>query len=147
MNFRINWEALGIGASLACAIHSQYYFFLFTDNIFLEIFLLGSAFVIGFSTLWHGYKKHHHHWGTLVPFTFGMLLFTINQFVIFPYSSFVFVIPAVIAVISAHILNHRFCREANHCHVRLQSLTAFFQNQAFSISKQFNEFKTTAIFT
>jgi membrane protein YdbS with pleckstrin-like domain len=84
--------------------------------VFVEVLLLGAAFVIGFSTLWHGYKKHHHHWGTLVPFSVAMALFTANQFVKFPYSAFVFVVPAVVLILTAHMLNHRFCREANHCH-------------------------------
>lgn len=126
MNFRINWEALGIAASVACAIHCAVVPLFITSlplfgvniihNVFVEVLLLGAAFVIGFSTLWHGYKKHHHHWGTLVPFSVAMALFTANQLVKFPYSSFVFVVPAVVLIITAHMLNHRFCRKANHCH-------------------------------
>ncbi len=128
MNLRINWEALGIAASVACAIHCAVVPLLITSlplfgvnlvhNMFIEILLLGSAFVIGFKTLWHGYKKHHHHWATLIPFSAGMILFTINQFVHFPYSSFVFVIPAATAVVSAHLLNHRLCKKTGHCHVK-----------------------------
>jgi hypothetical protein len=126
MNFRINWEALGVAASVACAIHCAVVPLFITSlplfgvniihNVFVEVLLLGVAFIIGFVTLWHGYKKHHHHWGTLVPFSVGMALFTANQFVKFPYSSFVFVVPAVGLIITAHLLNHRFCRKANHCH-------------------------------
>jgi hypothetical protein len=126
MNMRINWEALGIAASVACAIHCAVVPLFITSlplfgvniihNVFLEVLLLGTAFVIGFTTLWHGYKKHHHHLGTLVPFSAGMLLFTLNQFIKFPYSAFVFVVPAVALIITAHLLNHRFCKKANHCH-------------------------------
>ena len=126
MNFRINWEALGITASVACAIHCAVLPLFITSlplfgvniihNLFVEVLLLGSAFVIGFTTLWHGYKKHHHHWATLILFSLGMILFTLHQFIKFPSSTFLFVTPATVAVITAHILNHRYCRVANHCH-------------------------------
>lgn len=126
MNFRINWEALGIGASVACAIHCAVVPLFISSlplwginivhNLFIEVLLLGSAFVIGFSTLWHGYKKHHHHITSLVLFSFGMVLFTINQLILFPYSSFLFVIPAVAFIVAAHFLNHRYCTIAKHCH-------------------------------
>ncbi len=126
MNFRINWEALGIAASVACAIHCAVLPLFLTGlplfginiihNIFVEVLLMGLAFFIGFSTLWHGYKKHHQHWATLIPFSSGMILFTLNQFFTFPYSSFLFVIPAASLVIIAHLLNHRYCREADHTH-------------------------------
>lgn len=126
MNFRINWEALGVGASIACAIHCAVIPLFITSlplwginivhNLFIEVLLLGSAFVIGFSTLWHGYKKHHHRATSLILFSAGMVLFTINQFVLFPYSSFIFVIPAVALIIAAHFLNHRYCTIAKHCH-------------------------------
>lgn len=126
MNFRINWEALGVGASIACAIHCAVIPLFISSlplwginivhNLFIEVLLLGSAFVIGFSTLWHGYKKHHHRVTSLILFSAGMVLFTINQFILFTYSSFIFVIPAVALVIAAHFLNHRYCTIAKHCH-------------------------------
>jgi hypothetical protein len=126
MNFRINWEALGVGASIACAIHCAVLPLFITSlplfginiihNLFVEVLLLGAAFLIGFSTLWHGYKKHHHRLQTLVLFSAGMILFAIHQFVKFPFSSFVLIIPAIILVLSAHFLNHRYCKQANHCH-------------------------------
>ncbi|MFN5134212.1 MAG: MerC domain-containing protein [Chitinophagaceae bacterium] len=126
MNFRINWEALGVGASLACAIHCAVLPLFMSSlplfginiihNIFVEVLLLGSAFVIGFTTLWHGYKKHHHKITTLVLFSAGMLLFTINQFVSFNHSKLILITPAVVLVIAAHFLNHRYCVESKHCH-------------------------------
>jgi MerC mercury resistance protein len=126
MNFRINWEAMGVGASIACAIHCAVLPLFITSlplfginiihNILVEILLLGFAFVIGFTTLWHGFKKHHHKPATLVLFSLGMILFTINQFVQFSFSTFLLVIPAVVFIVSAHVLNHRFCKQANHCH-------------------------------
>lgn len=126
MHYRINWEALGIGASLACAIHCAVLPLFISSlplwginivhNVFVEVLLLGSAFAIGFSTLWHGYKKHHHRYTSLLLFCAGMILFTVNQFVAFSYSTFLLIAPAVILVIAAHFLNHRYCTIAKHCH-------------------------------
>lgn len=126
MNFKINWEALGIGASLACAIHCAILPLFMSSlplfgvnivhNLFVEVLLLGTAFIIGFTTLWHGFKKHHHRVAALVLFCAGMLLFTINQFVAFSFSTFLLVLPAVALIISAHFLNHRYCTIAKHCH-------------------------------
>jgi hypothetical protein len=126
MNFRINWEALGVVASVACAIHCAILPLFITslplfginiiDNILIEVLLLGTAFAIGFSTLWHGYKKHHHRITTLVLFSAGMVLFTLNQFVKFPFSALLFTTPAIFLVVTAHFLNHRYCKAANHCH-------------------------------
>jgi len=126
MNFRINWEALGVGASIACAIHCAVLPLFITSlplfginiihNIFVEVLLLGAAFIIGFTTLWHGYKRHHHKPATLILFSLGMALFTMNQFVRFSFSTFLLIIPAVVLVVTAHFLNHRFCKQAKHCH-------------------------------
>lgn len=124
MNFRINWEALGIGASIACAIHCAVVpLFISTlplfgvnlvHNMAIEVLLLGSAFLIGFATLRTGYKKHSRI-RPIAFFSLGMILFTINQFVVFPYSSFLFVIPAAALVVAAHIFNHRYIAEAGAC--------------------------------
>ena len=126
MNFRINWQAMGIGASIICAIHCAITPLLLSSlplfgvnlvhNIWVELLLLAVAFVIGLSTLWHGYKRHHHKILTLGVFSLGILLFVLHQFIEFPYSTWVFIVPGVVAILSAHLLNHRFCRQANHCH-------------------------------
>ncbi|HEX4959172.1 MAG TPA: MerC domain-containing protein [Lacibacter sp.] len=126
MNFRINWEALGVGASIACAIHCAVLPLFITSlplfginiihNVFVEVLLLGAAFVIGFTTLWHGYKRHHHKSVTLILFSLGMALFTINQFIQFSFSTFLLIAPAVTLVVAAHFLNHRYCKQAKHCH-------------------------------
>jgi hypothetical protein len=126
MNYRINWEALGIGASLACAIHCAVLPLFMSSlplfgvnivhNLFVEVLLLGTAFIIGFTTLWHGYKKHHHRTSSLILFSTGMLLFATNQFIVFSFSTFLLVIPAVVFIIAAHFLNHRYCTIAKHCH-------------------------------
>ena len=126
MGFRINWQALGISASLICAIHCALMPLLVTslplfgvnliENIWVEISLLVFAFVVGFYSLWHGYRKHHHRIVTLLIFTAGITLFVVHQFVEVPYYGITLILPGVFAVLTAHYLNYRLCRKANHCH-------------------------------
>jgi hypothetical protein len=126
MGFRINWQALGISASLICAIHCALMPLLVTslplfgvnliENIWVELALLLFAFVVGFYSLWHGYRRHHHRIITLLIFSAGITLFVVHQFVEVPYYGITLILPGVISVLSAHYLNYRLCRKANHCH-------------------------------
>src|SRR3954470_20562384 len=69
-NFKINWDALGITASLACAIHCALLPLIFTslpvfgfniiENKVFEIIMVLVAFAVGIYSLFHGWKKHHH---------------------------------------------------------------------------------------
>lgn len=124
MKMRINWDAVGISASLACAIHCALLPLFLTslplfgiNIIHNEIFEAGMillAFGIGTYSLYHGLKKHHHRWLPLIIFIFGFLLLVIKEFVI-AYETWL-LIPAVMLIVAAHLLNYRFCRMANHCH-------------------------------
>src|SRR5690606_10736284 len=77
--FRINYDALGITASLACAIHCAILPLVLTSlpvfginiihNYFFEYCMIGLTFVVGMYALYHGYKKHHHK--TLPVFFFS----------------------------------------------------------------------------
>lgn len=126
MSLKINWEAMGVAASVACAIHCALMPLLisslpllgvsFVHNRWVEIILLAAAFIIGISTLWHGFKKHHHKYTSLVLFTIGIGLFVVHQFVDLGSFGIVLVLVGITAIISAHFLNHRACRLANHCH-------------------------------
>jgi hypothetical protein len=86
------------------------------ENIWVEISLLLFAFVVGFYSLWHGYRKHHHRVVTLIIFSIGITLFVVHQFVEVPYYGFTLILPGVVAVLTAHYLNYQLCRKANHCH-------------------------------
>jgi hypothetical protein len=128
MGIKINWHALGISASIICAIHCAIAPLLLSslplfgvniiENIWVEFLLLGTAFVIGFTTLWHGYRKHHHTLGPLLLFSFGMICFSAHQMGLMKYAAWVLVLPGVLAIIAAHWLNYRKCRTANHCHTQ-----------------------------
>jgi len=124
MKIQINWNALGISAGLACAIHCALLpLFISTlplfginilDNIYFEAGMILVALLIGGFTLWHGYKKHHHKLSPLFLFIAGMLLLTIKHF----FTDYIFwlIIPSSIFIILAYYLNWTFCRKAKHCH-------------------------------
>src|SRR5207249_10108720 len=124
MKVRINWDAIGISASLACAIHCALLPLFLTSlplfginiikNQSFEIGMILLAFSIGVSALYHGYKKHHHKWIPLIVFSVGLLFLVMKQFIIV-YEPWL-LIPAVSMIITAHLLNFRFCRQAHHCH-------------------------------
>ncbi len=124
MKFRINWDALGITASVACAIHCAVLpLFLASlplfginiiENMAFEIGMIALAFVIGSYALWHGYKSHHH---SLLPFwlfTLGISFLVLKQ--IFLEYHLLLLAPAVVLIVLGHVLNYRFCRVHNHAH-------------------------------
>ncbi|MFN5422999.1 MAG: MerC domain-containing protein [bacterium] len=122
--FKINYDALGIAASIACAIHCAILPILLTslpvlginiiNNIWFEIGMILLAAAIGFYSLRHGYIKHHHKKLPVVLFAVGILLLIVKQ--IFHAQQLLFLIPAVALIISAHLLNFRECSKANKCH-------------------------------
>lgn len=126
MNFRINWQALGVAASVACAIHCAMMPLLitalpligsgfFASKLF-EALLLFFAFVIGVYGLSHGYRKHHHRLVPLVVFSTGMVLFGLHQWFSFTLAGWLLMISGSAFILLAHVLNFRLCRKANHCH-------------------------------
>lgn len=121
---KINWDALGITASVACAIHCALLPLflsslpLFGVNIihnpFFESGMVVLAFCIGAYSLYHGYKKHHHSGLPFLLFSIGMILLVFKLF--FTAHEIWLLIPAVVLIISAHFLNFRFCRVHAHAH-------------------------------
>ncbi|MDP4262704.1 MAG: MerC domain-containing protein [Bacteroidota bacterium] len=124
MKIRINWDTLGITASLACAIHCALLPLFLTSlplfginiihNLFFETGMVTLAFCIGSYSFYHGYHKHHHNPTPFMLFGAGMCLLVMKLFFI-QYETWLLV-PAVTLIISAHILNFRFCRIHNHAH-------------------------------
>jgi MerC mercury resistance protein len=121
---KINWDALGITASLACAIHCAILPLVLTslpifginiiDNFSFEVIMIFLAFCIGAYSLYHGWKKHHHSKQPIIMFTVGILLLLAKQ--IWHQYQFYFLVPAVLLIITAHITNYRSCRVHNHAH-------------------------------
>jgi hypothetical protein len=124
MRMKINWDAMGIGTSIACAIHCAFLpLFLnslplfginLIDHLGFEIFMIVLAFVIGAYSLYHGYLKHHHSFLPLIIFCCGFAFLVLKQFFV-QYETWL-LIPAVIGIIAAHVMNYRSCRVHDHAH-------------------------------
>jgi hypothetical protein len=122
--FKINYDALGIAASIACAIHCAVLPLVISslpilginiiNNFWFEIFMILLAMSIGLHSLTHGFKKHHHRLLPIVVFIIGIVLLLVKQ--VFHQYQIWFLVPAVILIVSAHFINYRQCRIADHCH-------------------------------
>ena len=122
--FKINYDALGIAASIACAIHCAILPLVLTslpvlginiiNNLYFEIGMILLAMMIGIYSLNHGFRKHHHKRYPIYMFVGGMIFLILKQ--ILHEHQLWFLIPAVILIVTAHYLNYRNCRKANHCH-------------------------------
>jgi hypothetical protein len=124
MKARVNWDALGIATSIACAIHCALLPLFLSSlplfginiihNIFFEAGMVTLAFCIGCYSLLHGFRKHHHRFLPLAVFAAGFIFLVVKQFFVH-YETWM-LIPAAGFIITAHLLNYLFCRRANHCH-------------------------------
>jgi hypothetical protein len=122
--FKINWDAMGVTVSVACAIHCAIlplaisslplFGINIIENPLFEYGMIALAFVVGSYSLYHGFKKHHHSWLPFILFSFGMFFLIIKQ--IFHNWHLYLLIPAVVLIILSHFLNYKFCRRHNHAH-------------------------------
>lgn len=124
MGRKINLDFIGIGASLACAIHCALLPLLLTtlplfgmniiENEVFEYFMIFLAFLIGAVSLYHGYRRHHHSYRPLIYFGIGIILLLIKQ--VFHEYQLLILPLALFFIISAHLMNHRACRVHDHGH-------------------------------
>ena len=124
MKQKINWDALGITASLACAIHCALLpLFLSSlplfgvniiQNAYFEAGMVVLAFCLGAYSFYHGFRRHHHNRLPFILFAAGIILLVLKLFFI-QYENWLLV-PAVALIVSAHFLNFKFCRVHNHAH-------------------------------
>ena len=125
---RINLDALGIGASLACAVHCALLPLLLTvlpllgshmlENKKLEYGLLSFSFLIGCASLGRGYFRYHRRMAPLLIFAAGFILLVAGHFLA-EGSSWgpVIIFPGAAGITGAHILNMRRCKQcATHKH-------------------------------
>jgi hypothetical protein len=120
MNIKLNWDALGIGTSILCAIHCALLpvllgsFPVFGVNIIhnlaFEWGMIAIAFVVGSYSLFHGYIKHHRNLVPVLIFTIGFVFLLLKQF--FTEYETVLLIIAVCFIISAHYYNYRLCHRS-----------------------------------
>ncbi len=122
--FKINWDRLGIAASVACAIHCAVVPLFFTslplfginivNNKVFEFSMIGVALVVGILALRHGFRWHHHRYVPMGMFVVGIAILVAKEFV-WGHPLWM-VLAAVSCIVGAHFLNYRLCRKANHCH-------------------------------
>ncbi|HTB26847.1 MAG TPA: MerC domain-containing protein [Puia sp.] len=119
MKLKINGDLVGIGASLACAVHCAILpVFLsglsifgvnIIHNFWFESGMILFAFAVGMSSLRHGFIRHHNRYIPFLLFISGMFFLLVKQFwheyemILLPF--------ALILIISAHIFNFRFIRK------------------------------------
>ncbi len=123
MKLQINWNALGVSAAVACAIHCALLPLVIStlplfgvnllDNLYFEAGMISIAFVIGGLTLFHGYRKHHHKLLPLYLFIAGMGLLILKHFF---ENNIWLILPSSLFILTAYYLNWRYCRLAKHCH-------------------------------
>jgi hypothetical protein len=124
MNSKINWDALGVATSLACAIHCALLPLFLTslpifginiiENIGFEIGMVILAFGIGIFSLYHGWKRHHHSLWPMIIFSAGFVFLVVKLF--YAHNDPLLLIPAVAGIVTGHIINYRSCRVHNHAH-------------------------------
>ena len=120
MNIKLNWDALGIATSIACAIHCALLPVLMTTlpifginiihNSFFEWGMIALAFLVGSYSLFHGFVKHHRSWLPILVFSTGFIFLVLKQF--FIANEIPFLLIAVALIISAHFYNYRLCHRS-----------------------------------
>ena len=120
MKIKLNWDALGIATSLACAIHCALLPILISSlpvfginiihNSFFEWGMIALAFLVGSYSLFHGYIKHHRSYFPILLFSTGFIFLVLKQF--FIELEFSFLTIAVAFIISAHFYNYRLCQQS-----------------------------------
>lgn len=117
MNIKINWDAMGIATSVACAIHCAVLPIILSSlpilginiihNIFFEWGMIGLAFMVGAYSLFHSYFKHHRSTAPILIFATGFIFLVLKQFT--PQFEYLFLSIAVVLIITAHFYNYRLC--------------------------------------
>lgn len=120
MNFKANWDGLGILTSLACAIHCALLPLILTSlplfgvnilhNAAFEWGMIAIAAAVGFYALYHGYITHHGNTKPIMMFAVGLLFLISKQF--FHSMENWLLLPAVTLIISAHYYNYTLCRKS-----------------------------------
>jgi len=120
MNIKLNWDALGIFTSVACAIHCALLPVLLSTlpvfginiihNVFFEWGMIVLAFVVGSYSLFHGFVKHHRSLLPVLIFSAGFVFLVLKQF--FVALEIPFLLIAVVLIISAHFYNYRLCHRS-----------------------------------
>lgn len=137
MSKKINWDALGVGTSVACAIHClllplfvaslPVFGINIVSNRKFEYLMIFIAFAIGALAMRHGYQKHHKRFLPLLVFSAGILLLLLKQQW---HEMELWILPfAVGCIIWSHVINFKLSRAK----APKQSLSDPFENGAAAV--------------
>ena len=122
MSIKLNLDALGVAASIACAIHCAILPLIVSSlpilginiihNRAFEFGMIGLALCVGSYSLVHGYRKHHGRFAPFMLFSVGMSILLAKQQ--WHQYELWFLPFAVIFIVAAHSLNFRLCRVKEH---------------------------------
>jgi hypothetical protein len=120
MKIKLNWDAMGIATSVACAIHCALLPVMMSTlpifginiihNVFFEWGMILLAFAVGSYSLFHGYVKHHRSSLPILIFSIGFAFLILKQ--LFHQYEIGLLIPAVILIIGAHFYNYQLCHKS-----------------------------------
>jgi len=120
MAIKLNWDAMGVVTSVACAIHCAILPVIMSSlpifginiihNSMFEWGMIGFAFLVGSYALFHGFLKHHRSLVPVLIFTFGFIFLILKQF--FESTELWFLFVAVCSIVSAHFYNYRLCHRS-----------------------------------
>jgi hypothetical protein len=126
--YEMKWDAIGIGASLACAIHCVLLPVIFTTltlfdidilkNVMLEVLTIVVSMSIGGWAIWKGYKRVHGQKSVVVYFGIGLTLMIAANFIHGSAFEMGLKLIGATLLITAHIKNWRGCR---NCEVHTSS--------------------------
>jgi predicted membrane protein len=119
MKLKISADMIGIGTSVACAIHCAVLPVFLSSlpvfgvniihNFWFELLMILLAFVVGVFSLRHGFVRHHRSPVPFLLFIAGMLFLFAKQF-LHDYE-LILLFFAVILIIFAHFFNFRYIRD------------------------------------
>jgi hypothetical protein len=122
---KVSLDAVGVGASLICAVHCAALPLLFMvlpltgmkffHNEFLDFTLIGVSFIVGCLALLRGYRKHHHKISALLLFSVGFPILVLGQFFLKKETSIIVITISAALIITAHLINWKAMRNQHHC--------------------------------
>ncbi len=124
--YHIKWDAIGISASLACAIHCLLLpVFVSTlpllgieimENMALEIGTLAISMLAGSIALYAGYKQHHRRLWPLLVFVLAMVCLIMGNALsaLWAPSEVLFKSIGISGILTAHIANWRYGKNCPH---------------------------------
>lgn len=130
--YRAKLDAIGIGASLACAIHCILLPIFFTtvpflgiewlENSTLEAITVSISLLVGSWALINGYRKHHHYIWPVLTFITGIAgMLVANIAPVSEQTEMILKFFGAGIIITAHGFNWKYSRHCAVCNKKIDS--------------------------